>query len=227
MTEALQVEAPDVAILRDGTPIDLVEEGGSAVALAWPGTGSFFRSMHRIELEPGGRTRTLRHPGEAVYFVWIGDGTIGEQPLKAHDMVYVPRRTTYAVSAASAMLVVGGPCPPDPALYRRAPADDGGAPEGQVRVFDADREGEPLPMIGKQVRLVVWPGVGAEIATMNFAVLEPAVHDDLAGAGQRGEPGLVVRRDRLAVVLEARRVGDPELHHARTPCHSVASAPAK
>src|SRR5438094_5945718 len=100
------VVAPDVAILRGGIAIDVVEEGGSAVALAWLGTGSHFRSMHRIELDAGGRTRSLRHEGEAVYFVASGNGMVGEQPLKAHDMVYVPRRTPYAFSAADAMSIV-------------------------------------------------------------------------------------------------------------------------
>src|SRR5438067_9459677 len=92
VNETKTVAPPEVAVLRGGTPIDVVEEGGSAVALAWPGTGSHFRSMHRIELDARGRTRTLRHEGEAVYFVSSGEGLVGEQPLKAHDMVYVPRR---------------------------------------------------------------------------------------------------------------------------------------
>jgi len=48
-----------------------------------------------------------------------------------------------------------------------------GEGDGPVRIFDADTEGVPLPMIGKGARLVVWPGVGAEIATMNLAILEP------------------------------------------------------
>jgi quercetin dioxygenase-like cupin family protein len=195
VSEALHVEAPDVAILRGGTPIDLVEEGGGAVALAWPGTGSYFRSMHRIELEPGGRTRTLRHPDEAVYFVWSGEGAVGVQPLKAHDMVYVPRRTTYAFSAASAMSLVGGPCPPDPALYGEAPVEHEGPPEGPVRVFEADREGEPLPVIGKQVRLVVWPGVGADVATMNLAILEP---------GEENQPHAHAESDDTIAILDGR-----------------------
>jgi quercetin dioxygenase-like cupin family protein len=189
------VAAPDVAVLRGGAPIDVVEEGGSAVALAWPGTGSHFRSMHRIELDAGGRTRTLRHAGEAVYFVVTGEGTAGEHALKAHDMVYVPRRTPYAFSAADAMSIVGGPCPPDPALYGDASVEPDGAPEGPIRIFDADREGEPLPMIGKQVRLVVWPGVGADVATMNFAILEP---------GEENQPHAHADSDDTIAILEGR-----------------------
>ena len=45
--------------------------------------------------------------------------------------------------------------------------------EGDVRVYDAEREGVPLPMISKHAHLVVWPGSGADIATMNLVTLEP------------------------------------------------------
>ena len=192
---AEDVRTPDVAILRGGTPIDVVEEGGSAVALAWPGTGSRFRSMHRIELEGGGRTRTLRHASEAVYFVVSGGGFVGEHKLKPHDMVYVPRRAAYAFAAVEPMTLVGGPCPPDPALYGGETGDGGGAPEGAVRIFGADREGEPLPMIGRQVRLVVWPGVGADVATMNFATLEP---------GEENQPHAHAESDDTIAILEGR-----------------------
>jgi quercetin dioxygenase-like cupin family protein len=189
------VPTPDLAILRGGTPIDIVEAGGSAVALAWPGTGSRIRSMHRIELDAGGQTRTLSHASEAVYFVYAGRGKAGELPLKPHDMVYVPRRTPYALAADTAMTIVGGPCPPDPALYGTASPDEGGAPEGAVRTFDADTEGEQLPMIGKQVRLVVWPGVGADIATMNLAILE---------IGEENQPHAHAESDDTIAILEGR-----------------------
>jgi quercetin dioxygenase-like cupin family protein len=186
---------PDVAILRGGTPIDVAEEGGAAVALAWPGTGSHHRAMHRIELDGGGRTRTLRHESEAVYFVVGGAGFVAEQPIRAHHMVYVPRRAPYAFAATEEMTIVGGPCPPDPALYGGALVEHEGAPEGDVRIFDADSEGEPLPMIGKQVRLVVWPGVGADIATMNFAILEP---------GEENQPHAHAESDDAIAILEGR-----------------------
>ncbi len=53
-----------------------------------------------------------------------------------------------------------------------------------VRVFHIDRDGIPLPpVISKQARLIVWPGVGAEVASMNHVILEagesnvPHAHD--------------------------------------------------
>lgn len=42
-----------------------------------------------------------------------------------------------------------------------------------IRVFDPTREGVAVPMISRQARLVVWPGVGARQAQMNYVILEP------------------------------------------------------
>lgn len=171
---AFDLSAPAVAILRGGEPLDIVARGGSAVALAWPGMGSRFRAMHRIELEPGGETVPLRHGSEAVYFVAEGAGHVGEAPLRPCSMVYLPRRAPYRFAARERMTIYGGPCPPDLSLYgEREPLEPTGEGEGAVRVFDAEREGVPVPMISRQARLVVWPGVGAEVATMNLVTLEP------------------------------------------------------
>jgi quercetin dioxygenase-like cupin family protein len=42
-----------------------------------------------------------------------------------------------------------------------------------VRVFHRDTPDLQLPMISRDARLCVWPGVGAWDATMNYVVLEP------------------------------------------------------
>jgi mannose-6-phosphate isomerase-like protein (cupin superfamily) len=175
-----------VAILRGGEPLEIVARGGSAEGIATPATGSHHRAMHRIRLQPGGATRELRHESEAVYFVAEGTGAIGGHELKAHDMVYMPRRTPYSFTATTAMLIYGGPCPPD-----GAQAADGHG--GEIRVYDADTEGVPLPMIGKGARLVVWPGSGAEIATMNLAILEP---------GEENQPHAHAESDDTIAILE-------------------------
>ena len=197
VTETLSaVEPPDVAVLGGGRPLDIVEQGGTAVAIAWPGTGSRFRSMHRLELDAGGRTVPMRHESEAVYFVVAGAGRVGDVALQPHHMIYVPRRAPYRFEATEPLVMVGGPCPPDPSLYgegERLAADGDG--DGTVRIFDADREGEPLPMIGKQVRLVVWPGVGADIATMNYAILEP---------GEENQPHAHAESDDTIAILDGR-----------------------
>ena len=42
-----------------------------------------------------------------------------------------------------------------------------------IRVFHRDRPTQTLPMIASDARLVIWPGVGAWEANMNYVVMEP------------------------------------------------------
>ncbi|MGE0210778.1 MAG: cupin domain-containing protein [Parvibaculaceae bacterium] len=42
-----------------------------------------------------------------------------------------------------------------------------------IRVFHRDRPDRMLPIISRDARLVVWPGVGAMTANMNFVQMEP------------------------------------------------------
>jgi quercetin dioxygenase-like cupin family protein len=42
-----------------------------------------------------------------------------------------------------------------------------------VRVFHRDEPDERMPMIASDARLVVWPGVGAERANMNYVRMQP------------------------------------------------------
>jgi quercetin dioxygenase-like cupin family protein len=42
-----------------------------------------------------------------------------------------------------------------------------------VRVFHRDRPDERLAMIASDARLVVWPGVGAQTANMNYVRMQP------------------------------------------------------
>ncbi|HEY7536639.1 MAG TPA: cupin domain-containing protein [Gaiellaceae bacterium] len=198
---ALDVEPPDVAILRDRRELAIVGSGGRAWAIAWPGTGSHLRAMHRLELDAGGETAALAHESEAVYFVVEGEGTVddlhedAERSVAAHRMVYVPRRTGYRFRASTPLVVVGGPCPPDLTLYGTGPLREAAAGEGDgpVELYDADNEGVPVPMIGKRVRLVVWPGTGADVATMNFAILEP---------GEQNQPHVHAESDDAIAILE-------------------------
>lgn len=41
-----------------------------------------------------------------------------------------------------------------------------------IRVFHRDRSGVRLPMIASDARLVVWPGVGADTANMNYVRMQ-------------------------------------------------------
>lgn len=42
-----------------------------------------------------------------------------------------------------------------------------------IRVYHRDRPDRMLPMISRDARLIVWPGVGAMTANMNHVRLEP------------------------------------------------------
>ena len=105
-------------------PLPLIASGGEALAVVWPGVGSQHRSLHRLLLEPGGRTIDLQHPSESVYYVRAGsatvtDGDAGERhALVEGSMVHVDPSTTHRFEAgADGAEIVGGPCPPDPSIY--------------------------------------------------------------------------------------------------------------
>lgn len=117
---------PAVQVLdaEGGPTLPIIEGGGSARAVIWPGMGASLRSMHRISLGPGGATVELRHPSDSVYYVISGDGEVGEgveagaQPLGEGSMVHVDAGTSYVLRGGSGGLeAVGGPAPADPALY--------------------------------------------------------------------------------------------------------------
>jgi len=171
---------PRVVVLPSahGRPIDLLAGPGAAHIVVGPHMGAQHRSMCRLELEPGSSTRTLRHPSEAVWYVVSGRGEAlreGADPLSLEPgaMVHVAPAATYALRAADAdaLVVVGGPSPPDPGLG--GAADDVADSGGEVRLFHRDRPSRRLPIISSDARLVVWPGVGAHTANMNYVRLEP------------------------------------------------------
>ena len=110
--------------LDQGPPLAIVEGDGRAHAVIWPGTGARLRSIHRIDLGEGARTIELSHPSEAVYYVADGTGEAIDtgaderQAIRRGSMVHVEPGTTYVLSAGEqGMSLVGGPSPPDPALY--------------------------------------------------------------------------------------------------------------
>ena len=117
-------EEIQVLPLDRGPALSIVDGGGSAHAVIWPGMGAQLRSIHRIELAGRARTIEMRHPSEAVYYVMDGTGEAvdvdaGEsQRLRRGSMVHVEPGTTYVLTAnEGGIAIVGGPSPPDPALY--------------------------------------------------------------------------------------------------------------
>ncbi len=104
--------------------LNLVDHGGHATALVWPGNGAISRTMHLITLEHGAATKVQKHPGEAVYYVRSGAGTVIDPDTMCRDdviegsMIFVEPGTAYRFEAGSQGLdLVGGPCPADPTLY--------------------------------------------------------------------------------------------------------------
>jgi quercetin dioxygenase-like cupin family protein len=187
----------------DGVALPLVEGPGRMDALVWTGMGAVHRTMHRVGLERGARTMRLHHRGsEAVYFVVRGTGLAVEDgrtithAVRAGMMFHVAPGTPYRIQAATGPFVcVGGPCPPDEEMYDgiskrprpelpdrdarsgpvragREPPQGDGAGNG-IRVFDVERDGVAMPLISRDARMVVWPGVGARTAPMNYVILEP------------------------------------------------------
>ncbi len=107
-----------------GPELEIIDRGGSARAIIWPGMGAELRSLHRISLQSQGRTIRLTHPSEAVYYVISGSGAVFNDPeapkeaLVEGSMVHIGPGTPYALCASSeGMELVGGPAPADPALY--------------------------------------------------------------------------------------------------------------
>ena len=115
---------PGVVVLDAGAgpELPLVEGGGSARAVVWPGNGAELRSLTVIELDAGSATRGLTHQGEAVYYVESGAGTIEADDesgnLGEGSMVHIDGGTHYSFRAGpAAMKLIGGPSPADHELY--------------------------------------------------------------------------------------------------------------
>ena len=191
-------ESRPVSIVRTGLRIPWVLGRGSACAIIGAHTGSMYRSINKLVLEPADCTLQLSHAMETVYIIAEGQGSLvtggGRHQVRPFSIVYLPPRIAYTFNADTAMTIYGGPCPADPDPSSTTLPD--GRPdtsEGTVRVLDAENDGLPLPMISRNARLVVWPGMGAEIASMNFVVLEP---------GEKNDPHTHATSDDTIVILE-------------------------
>lgn len=104
--------------------LPIVEGGGRAWAVVWPGVGARLRSLHRISLDPRSRTVELLHPMEAVYYIMGGTATVldksngGRQQLRHGSMAHIDPGTPYVFEAGEGGAeILGGPCPPDPSMY--------------------------------------------------------------------------------------------------------------
>lgn len=122
------VTAPgEIQVLRVDRDFVPIRGRGEVRAVVWPGMGAQHRSMHYVRLALGETSHTWRHPGEAVYYVldgsgWFEDHTAGGRHEVSEGLiVHVSAGTSYTMTAREALTCVGGPCPPDPALYAEVP----------------------------------------------------------------------------------------------------------
>jgi quercetin dioxygenase-like cupin family protein len=113
----------DIRVLRldrDSVPL---RGRGDLRAIVWPGMGARHRAMHSVRLPAGETSDRWQHPGEAVYYVlrgsgWFDDRTTGERhDIRAGLIVHIGPGTAYTMTAHEPLVCIGGPCPPDPALY--------------------------------------------------------------------------------------------------------------
>ncbi len=130
---------------RDYILLPLTETAGEARAVVWPGVQARHRSMHYLVLPGGARTKPQRHAdSEAVYYVIRGEGKVDDlddgssHAVGPGSVIFITPRNGYRIAAASGseLVFIGGPCPPDPALYAGEPTR--GAP-----IRDRDAAGSP------------------------------------------------------------------------------------
>ncbi len=185
-------ERDRVRILRDdedAPELPIVEREGRAWVVVWPGLDAHLRSIHHISLGPAGRTVQLEHPMESVYYVMSGGATASDNSfdrrldLSAGSMAHIGADTRYVFEAGpEGAELIGGPCPADERLYshleyERRPAPRHAAGGGRlaargIRVFHRDQPTAIVPMIARDARLIVWAGVGAYTANMNYVDMQ-------------------------------------------------------
>ena len=165
-----------------GPDLDIIRGAGTCTPVIWPGMGAAERSIHLLLLGPDSRTIWMRHPSEAAYYVAEGEARIVDPdggsswPLGPGSMFHIGSGTTYGIhTGALGARILGGPCPPDPALYRPelAEAEQKQAAATSISVHDRDNPGLLVPFISSDARFIIWLGTGAKTANMNYVVMQP------------------------------------------------------
>ena len=114
-----------VRLDRDALDLPLAAAGGRVRALLWPGMGARERSLCHFDLPQGFASAEFRHPYEAVYYVVRGEGQVVDvdsgtaHQVRAGQMIYLTPNQGYRLGGPA--VFVGGPCPPDPALFSEVP----------------------------------------------------------------------------------------------------------
>jgi glyoxylate utilization-related uncharacterized protein len=114
-----------------GPSLPIIAENGEARVVLWPGNGARFRSFQLISLLEGGSTKALSHASDCVYYVIAGEGEIVDlgsdevSPLTEGTMIHIDAGDSYRLRSARGIRLLGGPCPPDPALYAALASTEG------------------------------------------------------------------------------------------------------
>jgi len=155
-------------------------DGGTWREIVGPGTGAQCRGLYDLRFTDDGRSTTLTHETEAAYYVVSGTGSIVDsasgraEPLSEGSMVHVRPKTSYLLSGSAGTRLVGGPCPAAESVTGATAIPSPAAdvwPE--ITVHHRDNPGLLVPFISQDARLVVWLGIGAVAANMNYVVLRP------------------------------------------------------
>ncbi|MEF2070590.1 cupin domain-containing protein [Consotaella aegiceratis] len=77
-----------------------------------------------------------------------------------------------------------------------------------IRIFHRDKPSIRLPLISKDARFVIWPGVGAWHANMNYVVLEP---------GEANVPHIHTESEDSIFILEGEGTVDDLTHDISVP----------
>lgn len=157
---------------RDFVDWPVMAHGGIARSVARPDVGAHHRMVNTIDFQPGGKTKPLRHEqDEAVYYVASGCCQLQNDghtyTLERGSVALIPPDSEYTWEATSdgPASLIGGPC----IGPRGTPAHE----RVDLQVLDVHSGGIMLPMISHEARHVVGPHVGAQVATLNFVVLDP------------------------------------------------------
>lgn len=121
----MALDAVKVLDANDLCPrLPLIDGGGEAIAMVWPGMGASSRSLHLMKLEGHSKTVRMRHPMEAVYYIVSGEARVldfsdgSEAAVGPGSMIFIEPDTAYEIAGmGDPVRLLGGPCPPDPALY--------------------------------------------------------------------------------------------------------------
>lgn len=155
-------------------------EGGTWREIVGPSAGSECRGLYDLQFDVDSRSVALTHDSEAAYYVVGGTGTVVHDTTgQSHDliegsMVHVRPGTPYRMTGSAGTRLVGGPCPAKSSITGAplvpAPAADVWP---EITVHHRDSPGLLVPFISQDARLVVWLGIGAVAANMNYVVLQP------------------------------------------------------